>query len=237
MVQRIPREQYSIQRYALTKILFRPVNPNFSKYGMISKVVDLFIKKAGRFQPKQGHLKIVKKIGLQAISLLFELVSSSTEVFWVLLIYLMLNAGVFILLYSTKSVLFDGDLRVMRILYLTQADIEHLQKCQLNSTIPPLPPISPQVETADFNVPEHIFQYDDGDNTGYFHTGGNEVMKPIPLPFNGFHRTGICQFIFNPIQMGEGKVQKRPLLVSLKLILLPHRCKIAGPYLVPVSYY
>ena len=49
MVQRIPRERYSIQRYALTKILFRPVNPNFSKYGMISKVVDLFIKKAGRF--------------------------------------------------------------------------------------------------------------------------------------------------------------------------------------------
>ena len=77
-------------------------------------------------------------------------------------------------------------------------------------------PISPQVKTADFNVPKRIFQYDDGDNTGYFHTADNEVMKPILLLFNGFHRTGICQIIFNAIQDGRrGKVQKAPLLVSL----------------------
>ena len=58
---------------------------------------------------------------------------------------------------------------------------------------------------------------DNGDNTGYFHTEGNEAMKPIPLVFNSFHRTRICQFTFNPIQdMRRGDVQKGPQLVSLK---------------------
>ena len=37
-------------------------------------------------------------------------------------------------------------------------------------------------------------------NAGYFHTAGNEAMKPIFLFFNGFNRTGIFQFTFDPIQ-------------------------------------
>ena len=41
-------------------------------------------------------------------------------------------------------------------------------------------------------------------NTGYFHTAGNEAMKPIPLFFNGFHRTGICQFTSTLFRMGGG---------------------------------
>ena len=86
-------------------------------------------------------MKIVKKIGLQAISLLSELVSSLIEVFWLLLMYWMLNAGISIPLYSAKSVLFDGNLWIMRIcefviiLYLTEVYVEHLQTCKLNSTI------------------------------------------------------------------------------------------------------
>ena len=59
--------------------------------------------------------------------------SSSTEFLGVLLIYCMLNAG--ILLCSTKRVLFGGDLQIMRILYLKEADVECLQICKLNSTI------------------------------------------------------------------------------------------------------
>ena len=53
----------------------------------------------------------------------------------------MLHAGMFILLYPAKSVLFDGDLRRMRILYLTEADVKHLQTCKHNITVsPPLFP-------------------------------------------------------------------------------------------------
>ena len=59
--------------------------------------------------------------------------SSSTEFLGVLLIYCMLNAG--ILVCSTKCVLFGGDLQIMRILYLKEADVECLQICKLNSTI------------------------------------------------------------------------------------------------------
>ena len=53
--------------------------------------------------------------------------------FAVLLIYCMLNAG--ILLCLTKCVLFEGDLRLMRILYLKEAKVECLQIWKLNSTI------------------------------------------------------------------------------------------------------
>ena len=35
------------------------------------------------------------------------------------------------------------------------------------------------------------FLYDDGDNTGYFHTAVNEAMKPIFLLFNDFHRSSV----------------------------------------------
>ena len=73
-------------------------------------------------------------------------------------------------------------------------------------------PISPQVKTADFNVPKRIFQYDDGDNTGYFHTADNKAMKPILLLFNSF-LTGICQIVFNLIQ--DSEVQNARLLVCL----------------------
>ena len=72
-------------------------------------------------------------------------------------------------------------------------------------------PISPKVKTADFNVPESISLYDDGNNTGYFHTAGNEAMKPTLLLFKSFLKAGICQIVFNPIQDGKrGKVQKVP---------------------------
>ena len=69
-------------------------------------------------------------------------------------------------------------------------------------------------------------------------------MKPIFLLFNGFHRTGICQFTFNPIQDGRRReVQKGSLPVSfssfwlLVLILFPNSCNILEPCLVPVSNY
>ena len=54
-------------------------------------------------------------------------------------------------------------------------------------------PIRPQVKAADL-----MFQ-----NTFASMMTANEVMKPILLLFNGFHRTGICQIIFNPIQDGR----------------------------------
>ena len=46
------------------------------------------------------------------------------------------------------------------------------------------------VKTADLMF-QNIFvpkQYNDGDNTGYFLTAGNEVMKPILLLCNSFRR-------------------------------------------------
>ena len=73
-------------------------------------------------------------------------------------------------------------------------------------------PISPQVKTADFNVPKRIFQYDDGYNTGYFHTADNKAMKTILHLFNSF-LTGICQIVFNPIQ--DSEAQNTRLLVCL----------------------
>ena len=88
-----------------------------------------------------------------------------------------------------------------------EAGIEHLQTCKLNSRIPF--PYSPVGKNNRFNVAKHIFYYDDGDNTGYFHAAVNEVVKPIFLPFNSFHWAGILQFTFNPAQ-GErrGKCKK-----------------------------
>ena len=53
-----------------------------------------------------------------------------------LLIYWMLNAGIFILLYSTKSVLFDDDLRILRILYLTETDVEHFKHANSTAHFP-----------------------------------------------------------------------------------------------------
>ena len=103
---------------------------------------------------------------------------------------------------------------------------------------------SPIGKNSWFNVPEHIFLYDDGFNAGYFHIEVDEAKKPIFLLFNDFDRTGICQFIFNPIQVGRmGKVQKGLLLVSLDtflflfLILLRNCCKMSGPYLMKVPNY
>ena len=49
---------------------------------------------------------------------------------------------------------------------------------------------------------------DDGDYTGYFYTAGNEAMNHIVLLFNGFHRTGMCQFILTLLRMGGWGVQK-----------------------------
>ena len=60
--------------------------------------------------------------------------SSSTEFLGVLLIYCMLSAG--ILLCSTKRVLFGGDLQIMRILYLKEADVECLQYASSTAQFP-----------------------------------------------------------------------------------------------------
>ena len=39
--------------------------------------------------------------------------------------------------FTQQNMLLDGDLRTMRILYLTEADVEHRQICKLSSTIHP----------------------------------------------------------------------------------------------------
>ena len=127
----ILRERSWIQRYTLTRMvgLSTWILQNLEN-------VDFFIKKREYFSLNRNILKSQKN-GLQAISLIFELVSPSIEVFWMLLIYWMLNVSIFILLYTTKNMLLGGDLRNIRILYFTEADVEHLQKCKLNSAIPP----------------------------------------------------------------------------------------------------
>ena len=113
--------------------------------------------------------------------------------------------------------------------------------CKLNSRIPF--PYSPVGENNWFNVPKHIFLYDDRDNTGYFHAAINEVVKPIFLLFNSFHWAGIFQFTFNPAQ-GErwGSAKRFPASYPrrfwlLILIIFIHGCKISGPYLILVSNY
>ena len=103
-------------------MLVRPVNMSFSKSGGC----EIFIKKTGNFSLNRHIWKSRKKI-LQAISLLFESVSSSKEVFWGASDLLELNADILILLCSTRIMIFDGDFRIMRILYLTEADVQHLQ--------------------------------------------------------------------------------------------------------------
>ena len=63
--------------------------------------------------------------------------------------------------------------------------------------------------TAEFPIPYSPVGRNCGDNTGNFHTAGNEVMKPILLLFNGFHSRGIFQFAFNFIQYGRRGECKR----------------------------
>ena len=106
-MRRIPREGGRMQPYTLTRMLLRPVKWIFENLGSM----DFFFKKPGDFSLSRDILELQKKIGLQAISLLFESVSSSIEVLGVLLIYCVLNAGIFILLYSTKNMLFVKNLR------------------------------------------------------------------------------------------------------------------------------
>ena len=99
---------------------------------------------------------------------------------------------------------------------------------------------SPVGKSSWFNVPKYIFEYDDGDNTGYFPNAVYEVIKPILLLFNGFHMTGICQKILTLFKMGErGSAKQFPTsfpqhLWPLVLIVFPQFCKISRPYLVPV---
>ena len=189
----------------LTRMLVRPVNLNFSKSGGD----EIFIEKTGRSQPKQALMKIAKKkIDYRLFLYSLSQYLYQQKFFGVLLIYWMLNADIFIHLCSTRIMLFDRDFRIIMILYLTEADVQHLQTESQQHNFPF--PISPQVKTADFKVPEHTFQYDDVDNASYFHTAGNEAVKPILLFFNGFHRTLICQFIFKPIQDGRRVDAKRP---------------------------
>ena len=47
---------------------------------------------------------------------------------------------------------------IMKISYLMEINIEHLQKCMLNSTYLP----SPLVKTDDFDVPAHLCFLDGG---------------------------------------------------------------------------
>ena len=73
-------------------MLVRPVNLNLSKSGER----EFFYLKSRDILAETEHFKIAKRNGLQAIFLLFELVSSSLEIFWVLLIYWIINVGIFI---------------------------------------------------------------------------------------------------------------------------------------------
>ena len=82
-------------------------------------------------QIRKSRKKLNSRLFLHSLSQY----SHKQKFFWVLLTYWMLNAGILILFYSTRSVLFYGNLRIIRILYLTESDVEHLQKCKLNSTI------------------------------------------------------------------------------------------------------
>ena len=120
---RIPTERDWMQTYILTRMLLRLVNLHFWK----SWEYGLFFKKPGDFSLSRDILESQKKIGLQAISLLFQSVSSSTEVLGVLLIYCVLNAGIFILLYSTKNMLFVKNLRkivfLQKILFWKKYDL------------------------------------------------------------------------------------------------------------------
>ena len=73
------------------------------------------------------------------------------------------------------NVLFDGDLEIMRVLYLTEVDDEDLQTCMLNRTSLRLPSSPVYVRTLDFDVFEHFFYCDDDKYTDYFHTAANEI--------------------------------------------------------------
>ena len=121
--------------------------------------VKFLLKKQGEFSMKIAKKKIMKiaKKKLDTRLFLYSLSQylHQQKFFGVLLLYWMLNADIFIHLCSTKIMLFDGDFRIMRILYLMEADVRHLktESQQHNFTFS----ISPQVKTADFKIPEHIF--------------------------------------------------------------------------------
>ena len=117
-------------------MLVRSVSLSFSKSGGCG---FFLFKKPGDFSLNRHILKSRKKT---LDSWLFPyFLSQNTDQYLIsiglLLIHWMLNVGIFILLFSTKNMLFDSDLRVIRILYLTKPDIEHLQTYKLNSTILP----------------------------------------------------------------------------------------------------
>ena len=76
----------------------------------------LFFKKPGDVSLSREILKSQNKIRLLAISLLFESVSSSIAIFGVLLIYCVLNAGIFIPVHSKINMLFANNLG--KIVYL-----------------------------------------------------------------------------------------------------------------------
>ena len=121
----------------------RPVNLKFSK----RRVLDFFVKNLGAFWPKQRNFKISKEfnpgiflyffsrtntkntvISLNFLVLKFCRKAQYPHIFGCIariLIYLILNAGMIILLYSTKICYL---MVVMRILYLTEIN-KHLQTC------------------------------------------------------------------------------------------------------------
>ena len=113
--------------------------------------VKFLLKKQGEFSMKIAKKKLDTRLFLYSLSQYLH----QQKFLGVLLLYWMLNADIFIHLCSTKITLFDGDFRIMRILYLTEADIQHLQTESQQHNFPF--PISPQVKTADCKVPEHIF--------------------------------------------------------------------------------
>ena len=113
--------------------------------------VKFLLKKQGEFSMKIAKKKLDTRLFLYSLSQYLH----QQKFLGVLLLYWMLNADIFIHLCSTKIMLFDGDFRIMRILYLMEADVQHLKTESQQHNFPF--PISPQVKTADFKVPEHIF--------------------------------------------------------------------------------
>ena len=104
-----PRERGWLQPYMLTRMLVRSVNLNLES-------VEYFVDKSERFQIKQRHFKIEKEKDSRIFLPTLSQYPHQQKSFGVLLVYRVLNAGIFIHICSTKNKLFGGDLRKMVLL-------------------------------------------------------------------------------------------------------------------------
>ena len=163
-----------------------------------------------------------------------------------LLIHWILNVGIFILLFSTKNMLFDSDLRVIRILYLTKPDIEHLQTYKLNSTI--LPSLFPDSYKKLILMFPNIFASMvtvtiDNFKVWWQVTSTLNAMKQWNLYFSFLMVFTGRESINSLWDLWRTRGRGNPRLASLNnfgllvIILSPHWCKTSGPYLKPVSNY